>query len=309
MGTDEARYRAAERRFWEVEGADPEECWLDLPRTGSRVRVQVVGDGPPVLFVHGVGNSGTSWAPLVARLTGFRCLVLDRPGCGLSDPLEGRFDDVAGFVPFAESLLVEVLDGLGVERAHLVATSLGGYHALRTAAAHPRRVRGVAELGWTVGAPIARTPIVMRLGGVRGIARLMSRMPVSARVVRSMLGQIGLRDALDAGRVPEELVDWWRVQLNHTDTMRNEVEAGPPIMQLRGLNDSVLLADDVLGRVQAPVWFRWGVDDPFGGPEVASTFVARVPNGELDLVPGGHAVWIDDPDGTAEATASFLRST
>lgn len=308
MGIDESKYRGAEQRLWDVEGAHPEECWLDLPRTGSRVRVQVVGDGPPVLFVHGVGNSGTSWAPLVARLGGFRCLVLDRPGCGLSEPLDGRFD-VDRFVPFAESLLVEVLDGMNVDSAHIVATSLGGYHALRTAAAHPQRVRGVAELGWTVGAPIEKTPIVVRLGGVRAIARLMSRMPVNDRLVRSMLGQIGLRSALDAGRVPDELVDWWRVQMNHTDTMRNEVQAGPPIMQLRGLNDSVLLADDVLSRVQAPVWFRWGADDPFGGPEVASAFVARIPNGALDLVPGGHAVWIDDPDGTADATATFLGTT
>ena len=44
-------------------------------------------DGIPVLFIHGGPTSGGTWAPLVPRVKGFRCLVLDRPGTGLSDPL------------------------------------------------------------------------------------------------------------------------------------------------------------------------------------------------------------------------------
>jgi 2-hydroxy-6-oxonona-2,4-dienedioate hydrolase len=154
VGIDEAKYRAAERRYWNVEGVNPAQVWLELPSAGTRVRVQVIGDGPPVLLVHGVSNSGTSWAPLASRLHGFRRLLLDRPGCGLSEASRTRVDDVHTFASVGETLIVDVLDALGLERADIVATCLGGYYALRTASVHPDRVRRVVELG--MGAVDAR---------------------------------------------------------------------------------------------------------------------------------------------------------
>ena len=308
MGMNEAKYRAAERRYWALEGVAPAELWLDLPVTGTRVRVQIVGNGPTVVFVHGVNNSGTSWGPLAARMPGFRCLLLDRPGCGLSERLTTRFDDVEAFVPFAEAMIVEVLDALDLETAHVVATSLGGYHALRTAAAHPERVRRVVEFSFPIGAPIGDTPWVMRLAGVRSLARLMARVPVNDRMVRSMLAQAGLRQAIDHGQVSPEAIDWFRALMNHTDTLRNDIDAAPPILHpIRGMNDSLLLSDDVLGRIRAPMLFLWGADDPFGGQTVAREFVPKIAGAELQLMPdAGHAPWMDDPVRAAVATAEFL---
>ena len=54
------------------------------------LRVQELGDGPPILFIHGANTSGTSWATLAAKLPSFRCLLLDRPGTGLSPALPAR---------------------------------------------------------------------------------------------------------------------------------------------------------------------------------------------------------------------------
>jgi pimeloyl-ACP methyl ester carboxylesterase len=310
MGVNEERYRAAEARLWEHEGVGTEERWLDLRSSGTRVRVQVVGDGPPVLFVHGAGIGGTSWAPLVARLEGWRRLVLDRPGCGLSSPPKGRFADAAAYAAYAGSLLTDVLDGLGLDTADLVSSSLGGYVALRTAAAHPDRIGRIVQCGWTVGAPIEHTPVLMRvMSGLPRLGRLMTALPVSEGMTRAMLRQAGLADALAAGRVPQETVDWWRALLNHTGTMRNELATAPPVIHpLRGVNDSLLLPDELLRQVTAPVTFIWGTEDPFGGRQVARPFAERLPHARLELVPGGHAVWIDDPDRTA-ATARSALST
>jgi 2-hydroxy-6-oxonona-2,4-dienedioate hydrolase len=307
MRKDAARYRAAEQRFWQSEGVVPTERWLNLGRTGSKVRLQVVGDGPPLLFLHGASNSGTSWAPLVARLDGLECLVLDRPGCGLSEPGPTCFGDVRAFGAFAEALIPDVLDALGLDTADVVATSFGGYHALRTAAAHPDRIRRIVEFGWTVGAPVETIPLLMRLSSVRSLGRLLTLMPVSDRATRSMLAHIGLREALADGRVSQEAVDWFRAQLNHTATMRNEIDAGPPILHpIRGVNDSILLSDDLLGRIRSPVLLLWGTEDPFGGEAVAVRFAARIPNAELELMPGGHAVWMDVPEQAATVTRAFL---
>jgi pimeloyl-ACP methyl ester carboxylesterase len=74
--------RTAERALWEHYGAEPTERFLDLAKPKARTRVLIVGDGPPVLFVHGSPNAGSTRAPLAERLQDFRCIILDRPGCG-----------------------------------------------------------------------------------------------------------------------------------------------------------------------------------------------------------------------------------
>ena len=199
MPTRVDRYRASEARYWRAEGTEPTETWANLRSTNLRVRAQITGTGPPVLFVHGGSTSGTGWAPLAARLPGFRCVLLDRPGCGLSDPVRRPMRSMASFEPFADDLVADVLDALDVDRAHLVATSFGAYFALRAAAAHPERVDRVLLLGFPIGADVQHTPLSMRLTATPGLESLMTRMPVGERMARSMLRQLGLGPALDAG--------------------------------------------------------------------------------------------------------------
>ena len=308
MAKSEARYREAERLLWESVGVTPTEKRVRLGHSGVVVRIQEVGEGPAILFVHGVTNSGSSWAPLVARLEGFRCVILDRPGCGLSDPLATRFDNVEKLATFADTLLVDVLDAMGLDYAHLVATSFGGYFALRTAAAHPDRIDRVVEFGWMVGAPIARVPLLMRLANVRGVGSLLTAVPPNERAVRAMFRQIGLRDALKAGRVSQETLGCYLALLRDTSTMRNELKTGPRyIYPIRGMDDRILLNAALLTTIRAPVYFLWGEQDPFGSADIARGFVKQVPNAELELLPGaGHAVWIDDPDYSASITRRFL---
>ena len=149
---NEARYRQGEQALWTSTGAHPSERTIALDRTGNTIHIEEVGAGPPVAFVHGASNGGTSWASLVARLEGFRCIVMDRPGCGLSPRLPIRHGDMAALAAFADDLVVDVLDAVGVAQAHVVGTSFGGYFALRAAAAHPDRVDRLVTLSWGFGA-------------------------------------------------------------------------------------------------------------------------------------------------------------
>lgn len=304
----EQTYREAERRMWSSVELAPTEHRIHLPTIGVDVRVQEVGEGPPVLFVHGASNSGTSWANLVACLEGFRCLLLDRPGCALSDPL-APFADVGSLERFSDALVVDVLDVLELDKADVVATSYGGYSALRAAAAHPDRILRVMIFGWTMGAANPALPWFMRLAGMPRLSRLMTALPVGERTVRSMFKRIGLRQALATGRVSHELITAYTSLLRDTDTMRNEIEIGRWNMTWKGLNDDLVLSDEVLSRIQAPVYLLWGEDDPFGSPEVAHSFAQRIPTAQLELMPNaGHAVWIDDPIHTAQVVTSFLSA-
>ena len=67
--------------------------------------------GHPALFINGASNAGTSWMSLMVALEGFRCIALDRPGCGLSDPIAGgSLRDIDAVESYADELLGEVLD-------------------------------------------------------------------------------------------------------------------------------------------------------------------------------------------------------
>src|SRR5688572_5983821 len=86
------RYRNAERRLWAHHQLEPVERWVDVVEPRTRIRVVEVGppDGPPVVLIGGTGGTGPYWAPLLRELGGVRALLVDRPGWGLSTPIDYR---------------------------------------------------------------------------------------------------------------------------------------------------------------------------------------------------------------------------
>jgi pimeloyl-ACP methyl ester carboxylesterase len=304
---DEDSYRLAERALWQSYGVHPTERIVTAEHSGASVRLQELGEGPTVVFVHGASNGGASWASLAARLDGYRCILIDRPGCGLSPRLASPLTDMARLGAFADDLVVDVLDAIGAPDAHVIGTSFGSYFVLRAAAAHPDRVQKLVALGWAFGAPTQATPLVMRIAMQPVLGRLATRVRPTERMARSMLRQIGLRRAVDSGRFGSVEMAWFLSLLRDTDTMRNENDAAPRIVTKRGFNEETLLPRVLLARVEAPSYFLWGDEDPMGGADIASAFVGLVPNAQLEVMPrAGHAPWMDDPDHVAERVGAFL---
>lgn len=84
------RYRNAEKRLWRHYGVSPTEQFVYLPKLNIQVRVLEIGQGEPVLFVHGSPNAGSKWAPLAAKLTNLR--QIEPPTMylwGAADPFGG----------------------------------------------------------------------------------------------------------------------------------------------------------------------------------------------------------------------------
>jgi pimeloyl-ACP methyl ester carboxylesterase len=292
--------------MWRWAGATPTERRVRLAGSGGAVRVQEVGAGPPVVFIHGASNSGTSWATLAARLPDFRCILLDRPGCGLSDP--APVADAVGLAAFADTMAIDVLDALELDTASIVSTSYGGYFAFRAAAARPDRVTRIFEFGWMVGAPAPRLPLIMRFGNIPALGGLAGAVRPSPRMVRSMLRRVGLRDAIDAGKVPPEFIAAYTSLIRDTDTMRNEMALGRRLITGKTLDPRIALSDGLLASMSLPIAFLWGANEPFGDADVARAFAAKLPNAELEFTPGGHAVWVDDPDHAADRVRRFLAA-
>ena len=308
MAGSETGYRTAEVRLWSSLGVAPDELRVPLAHAGSDVRVQVCGVGEPVVFLHGASTSGSSWADLVAALPDVRSYVVDRPGTGLSDALGRPVRRVEDLVELADHLLPDLLDGLGLATASVVATSFGGYLALRGTLAVPHRVRRLVLFGWPTGAPLGRMPLAMRLGAVPGLGAVMARMPVNDRAVRTMFRGIGLRQAMDAGRVSPEAIAAYAALLNHTPTLRNELALSRAFLSpVHGLDRRLLVSVADRASIAIPVRLVWGDGDSFGGQDIARDFVAPFPDARLEIVAGaGHAVWMDDVGLAAARVRSFL---
>lgn len=304
MSADEyGTYREAEAAFWATVGLAPSEHRIRLATTGTTVRVQEVGEGDPVLFLHGGPNAGTTWAPMLEHLQGSRCLLLDRPGTGLSAP----YPITAGNLPRIGATIVgEVLDGLGIDRAHVVASSFGGHLALRSAAAEPGRFRRMVQMACPALSPGEKAPPFMRALTKPWVRKIANTLPPSERAARSILRQIGHSASLDAGRIPQGFLDWYLALQRHTDTMGNDGDLIGRVVPNRA---ELTLADGLLGDIAVPTLFWWGADDTFGDEAVARHLVRVMPMAELTMVPdAGHLPWLDRPREAAEATMTFLRA-
>ncbi len=300
---DEQRYREAEWRLWEHVGLSPVEQRIRL--AGVEMRVQSVGNGPAVVLVHGVLNAGSTWAPLLPALAEFRCHIVDCPGTGLSDDfvLTGNPHE------YGRGFLSGVLDGLGLERAHVVASSFGGFLSLMSAADTPTRIGRMVLMACPAFAPGMSVPGFMKAMSLRPVRWLMNTLPPNESVGRSILRKIGHGASLDANRIPKIFFEWYLALQRHTNTMRNDGEMIGRAGSLRGFRPEMTIPDEVLQSVSAPTLFLWGADDPFGGAAVARRLVKLMPHAWLTMVPSaGHLPWLDAPEGLGRVTAEFLEA-
>jgi pimeloyl-ACP methyl ester carboxylesterase len=103
---------------------------------GSRVNYIDLGQGPPVVLVHGLSGCWQNWLENIPHLARrHRVIALDLPGFGESE-LPHEEINIPGYGRFVDAFLGEI----GIERAAVVGNSMGGFIAAEVAISHPSRV-------------------------------------------------------------------------------------------------------------------------------------------------------------------------
>jgi pimeloyl-ACP methyl ester carboxylesterase len=296
------RYVEAERRLWQHYGLEPDERFLDLDAPAAGLRVLEVGSGEPVLFVHGTVGPG-AWPSLIRELPGYRSIILERPGWGMSSAIDFSGPDYGAL---AAEVLRATLDALEIERAHVIGGSIGNVWALRLAERHPAKVGRIVLMG---GGPIVAE------AGVPGIIRLLAspagalmvRLPDKPARVRSILRRSGHGPSLDGGRIPDEFIDWRLAVGRETDSMRHEREMVRAIVRGNSYRPGLIFEDAELAAVRQPTLHVYGTADPVGSVDVWKRVAGVLPSGELRLIEGaGHMPWFDDSTRVAEEVGHFL---
>jgi pimeloyl-ACP methyl ester carboxylesterase len=263
---------------------------------GLKLAYRSLGDGPPVLLLHGWPTSSFLWRevmPPIARAN--RAIALDLPGFGGSDkPLEGRYA-----FEFFDWAIDGFLDALGHDAVAVAGHDIGGPIAMHWALGRPERVTRVALLNTLVYPEFS--PSVMEF-----VATLAT--PSS-------------RDELTA---PSGLAEVMRLGLADESHLTDEVLAG--VVEPFGDDDARLalakagieLQPDGFGRIaralpgwSAPLWVVYGEQDRIL-PDIAAT-VARlrrdVPHAEVTALPGaGHFLQEEAGAEVGELLAPFFAA-
>jgi pimeloyl-ACP methyl ester carboxylesterase len=115
---------------------------------GNRIHYVEKGEGPPILFIHGLGAQLHQFRhTLFEKLDGHRLIALDRPGSGYSVRAKGA----TARLPEQAQVIRRFIEVLGLEKPLLVGHSLGGLVALTVALEYPGAISGIVLL-----APLTR---------------------------------------------------------------------------------------------------------------------------------------------------------
>ena len=199
---------------------------------GLKTGVSVMGEGQPVLALHGWGGSIQSFLPVAQQLSsdGYRVHQLDLPGFGQTDPPP----DVWGVADYAR-FVVAYLDGAQLDRVDVLGHSFGGRISLILGADYPQRVRKM---------------VLADAAGLRSTPSLGTQTrTVVAKTVRGVLGGLGLDS------VRSRLEDQYRQRYASEDyrTARSLRETFVRVIE----EDLSLFAE----RIQASTVLIWGDQD------------------------------------------------
>jgi pimeloyl-ACP methyl ester carboxylesterase len=281
---------SARRRFLDADGERP-------------IHLLELGEGEPLVCIHGGLSFGASYAALWAGLGGRRIVAPDRPGHGLSYRVD--YARVPDYRRDAADFVLRVVDALGLERVDLLGNSMGGFFSCAFALAHPERVRRLVLLGAPAG--IDRwIPPMLRLLGTPGINRVLTRLmgPMDDAKLRDLHGRILMADPsrasaeyFDCGLAADTIE-------GHDVAVRTMLES---VLTLRGWRERYYLRD-AMASLAVPTLFAWGDRDAFAPPSSGRELAARMPDACFELLEdAGHLPWLDQPARTAAVVDAFLR--
>jgi pimeloyl-ACP methyl ester carboxylesterase len=253
---------------------------------GLQIAYERVGEGPPLVLVHGAASDSRIWQPQLAALAGeFTVVAWDEPGAGRSSDVPAEFE----LADWADCLAA-LICALRLGPAHVAGLSWGGTVAMEL---YRRRPELVATLlladtyaGWKGSLPAEE--VMARVEGVRQMVA------ADAESFDPTLPGLFAGDP-PAGYVPL------------LETMAADVR--PDSMKTALLVMAETDQRDLLPRIAVPTLLIWGELDRRSPLGVARQFEAAIPTARLVVIPAaGHVTNLEAPDVFNDAVREFCRA-
>ncbi len=223
---------------------------------GQNIRYYEAGQGPDLIFIHGLGGEAANWAAnIVPVSTRYRVYALDQIGFGHSDKplIDYRIET---FVEFLQAFMQE----LKIPKATLVGNSLGGWIAVDFAARHPEMVERlvlVDAAGLRAEGGSGQPPLDLNPSSLAGMRRILEFIVFNKQLVTDELARHAFENHLKSG-------DGYTIQ-----------------RILAGVFTTHQFEDDKLGSIRTPTPVLWGRDDALTPLSIGERYQKGIPGAKL----------------------------
>jgi pimeloyl-ACP methyl ester carboxylesterase len=260
---------------------------------GTRV-LELEGDGPPILLLHGYADSADTWRLVLARLAhgGQRAVAVDLPGFGAAVSLHP-----GAILPQLDAFAAS---GRPRRRAVVVGNSLGGCVAIRLAERQGAKLSGVLAAA-PAGLEMSRLLFLVERDPVlRSILALPA--PVPSIALRATVARLYVQLAFASTRGIDP-----NVISTFTSHHRNRARVASYLdvahRMVPELRDAL-----ALDRIKVPLRLIWGDRDRLLFHRGAQRILDAVPDSTLELLPGiGHCPQVETPDRFTELLLEFTE--
>jgi pimeloyl-ACP methyl ester carboxylesterase len=273
-----------------------------LELDGGRVNVHVTGDGPAIVFVHGLLVNANLWRKVVPRLDGFTRVTIDMPLGSHLIPLPAR----PLTPPDLGALIGEVVTALGLEDVTLVGNDTGGA-LCQLAVAGGERPAWLGRLVLTSCdafehfPPPKLKPLFTQLRMPGGALAAMT--PLRSRSLRNLPIAYGW---LSHGAIDAAASDSYALPSTANADVRADL-----VRVCRGIDPcQTIEAGKRLAALDRPALIAWSADDKFFPHADGERLAATIPDARLEQIAGARTFSPEDrPERLAELIAAFARET
>jgi pimeloyl-ACP methyl ester carboxylesterase len=250
---------------------------------------EIHGDGEPLILIPGLGTGLWLWYKQVPTFAGsFRTIIFDPPGVGQSAPSEVPFTTRS-----SAATVAKLFEMLGIERAHVLGASLGGFVAQEFALAYPQKTGSLVLCCTSAG------------GG--------SHVPAHASVMEDYAANFKLNPD---ERIRRNLLLSFAPQ--YVSEHAEEVERVLAMRLANFVPDEVYVsqvragqthdAEARVSKITAPTLVITGDADRIVPPENSNNLADAIPRAELKVIPGGsHMFFIEEAEAFNAAVVAFIK--
>jgi 2-hydroxy-6-oxonona-2,4-dienedioate hydrolase len=260
---------------------------------GIPTRALRAGDptAPAVIFLHGTSGHLEAFARNIVAHAEYDVHAIDMLGHGYTGKPNQPYE-IADYVAH----LLDYLDAVGVQRAHIVGESLGGWVGARAAIEHPERVISLQLL--CAGGTVANPKVMERIK----TSTLQAVTSDDVELTRSRL-RLLMADDADA---TEELVEV-RHAIYHAPDFVANVENLLSLQEMERRTRNLLTRED-LERISQPTLIIWGRQNPFGDVPEADAMHEAITGSRLELFENcGHWPQHEQAERYNPISLEFLR--
>lgn len=259
---------------------------------GVKVVYIEAGEGPTIIFVHGLGGSISDWRENFEYFSEkYHVIILDLPGYGKSEKRE----DIPYGMDYFTEVIAKLMDRKNIEKATLVGNSMGGFIAANFALRHPDRLDKLVLVDAN-GALNMPRPLVKVFEKVSTKTWMKI---INERMIDSTPKNVFYSpEFFPYDRIEETMI------IYHSDEFPKWVDA----MRRSAISLGNTRIKKRLGEIKTPTLIVWGFNDKLVRLDAARVFNADIPDSMLFIVKEcGHMPQLEKPDVFNKAVDIFLH--